>query len=294
MNMVVDRIVAKGEDDPRHMVSAAGVRMPRILYGTAWKKERTAELVAQALRAGFRGIDTACQPKHYHEPGVGDGLAAVLGEGLSRADVYLQTKFTPFAGQDPDNLPYDPAAPLSEQVRQSFQASLHNLRTDYLDGLILHSPYREDADTLAVWRAMEGLCEGGQIRQLGISNCYELSRLEMIYRSARIKPAIVQNRFYAKTHFDREIRAFCRDKGLIYESFWTLTANPEILAQPSLLALADRHGCTPAQLFFRYLTQQDMVCLTGTTSQEHMDQDLAIFDFALSLKECEAVSALLA
>lgn len=280
------------------IVSASGVTMPRIIYGTAWKKERTAALVELALRSGFRGIDTACQPKHYHEPGVGEGLSAAMGqgsgEGLARSDIYLQTKFTPFKGQDPDNVPYDPRASLGQQVAESFQASLRNLRTDYLDGLVLHSPYPADRDTLEAWRAMERHCEEGGVRQLGVSNCYELRRLKSLYRKARIKPAVIQNRFYAQTHYDRDIRAFCREHGILYQSFWTLTANPTVLAAPRLVECADKHGLTPAQLFFRYLTQLDIVCLTGASSKVHMDQDLAIFDFRLSLAECEVLDALLA
>ncbi|MFX8680966.1 hypothetical protein ABTM69_20165, partial [Acinetobacter baumannii] len=84
--------------------------MPGILYGTAWTKERTAALVTQALQLGFRGIDTACQPRHYHEPGVGDAVAAFLDAGGRREDLYLQTKFTPLGGQDPQRIPYDPQA----------------------------------------------------------------------------------------------------------------------------------------------------------------------------------------
>ncbi|MEP9352254.1 aldo/keto reductase [Xanthobacter sp. KR7-65] len=281
----------------RVIVSAAGVALPRILYGTAWKKERTAALVEEALRAGFRGIDTACQPKHYHEPGVGEALGAVLGSGpgatLKRADIYVQTKFTPFRGQDPDNVPYNPKARLADQVRQSFAVSLANLRTDHLDGLVLHSPYPRDRDTLTVWCAMEELHDAGGVRQLGISNCYEPDRLERIYDAARIKPAVVQNRFYAKTGFDQEIRAFCRSRGIVYQSFWTLTANPAILAAPALTDLAAQLGRTPAQVFFRYLTQQDMACLTGTSSPEHMAQDLAIFDFRLDNAACASIAALL-
>ena len=86
-------------------------------------------------------------------------------------------------------------------------------------------------------------------------------------RSARIKPAVIQNRFYAKTGYDRELRAFCRDHGILYQSFWTLTANPEILAKPELVALAEQYGRSPAQLFFRFLTQRDILCLTGTSSE---------------------------
>lgn len=281
-----------GADESR-IVSAYGVAMPRIIYGTAWKKERTAGLVELALRMGFRGIDTACQPKHYNEAGVGEGLARALAAGLTRADIYLQTKFTPLRGQDPENVPYDADASVGEQARQSFAASLRNLRADYLDALVLHSPYPEDRDTLEAWRAMESLHEEGGARQLGISNCYERDRLERLWTNARIKPAVLQNRFYAKTGYDRDIRAFCRDNGILYQSFWTLTANPEVLAQPNLVALAEKYARTPAQLFFRFLTQQDILCLTGTSSKDHMLEDLAIFDFRSSAEECAALDALL-
>jgi diketogulonate reductase-like aldo/keto reductase len=280
-------------DDPRRIVSASGVAMPRLVYGTAWKKERTAALVEQALRAGFRGVDTACQPKHYHEPGVGEGLAVLLGEGLSRSEIYLQTKFTPLPGQDPENVPYDPAADIARQVRQSFAASLRNLRVDHLDGLVLHSPYAEDKDTLEAWRAMESLCEEGGVRQLGISNIYERSRLEFLCGEARVAPAVVQNRFHAKTGYDRELRAFCAERGIVYQSFWTLTANDQILAHPRMKALCAAHERSPAEVFFRFLTQQDIVCLIGSSSQEHMRQDLSIFDFRLSEAECEEMNALL-
>ncbi|BBU60764.1 D-xylose reductase III [Methylosinus sp. C49] len=280
-------------EDPGRIVSASGVFMPRIIYGTAWKKERTAALVEEALRAGFRGIDTACQPKHYNEPGVGEGLAAALGAGLDRADIYLQTKFTPFGGQDPENIPYDAETAIGEQVRQSFEVSLRNLRTDRLDGLVLHSPYPEDKDTLEAWRAMESLVAQGGVRQLGVSNCYELSRLKMLWKKARVKPAVIQNRFYAKTGYDREIRAFCAKHKIFYQSFWTLTANPETLEKPELVALAEKYGRGRAQIFFRFLTQQGVLCLTGTSSQEHMRDDLAIFDFSLTAAECATLDALL-
>jgi len=284
---------AEGAEKARHVISAYGVATPRLIYGTAWKKERTAALVELALRSGFRGVDTACQPKHYNEAGVGEGLAAASGDGVARSEIYLQTKFTPFGGQDPNNIPYDPKAGVGEQVLQSFQVSLANLRTDYLDCLLLHSPYPDDGDTLAAWRAMESLYERGGVRQLGVSNCYDLPRLQALHRQAAIKPAVIQNRFHAKTHYDRDMRAFCREAGIFYQSFWTLTANPEVLAQPGLVDIAAKYGRSPAQVFFRYLTQLDILCLTGTSSKDHMEQDLAIFDFRLNPGECEALDALL-
>ena len=270
------------------VTSNADVRIPRILYGTAWKKDDTESLVRTAILQGFRGIDTACQPKHYHEAGVGAGLSGTL----ARADLYLQTKFTPLSGQDPARIPYDPKAPLAEQVRQSLAVSLRNLRTDYLDCLVLHSPLPSTRQTLEVWRTMESMVESSAVRQLGISNCYRLAELEALFDSARCKPAVVQNRFYADTGYDREIRAFCRQHGIIYQCFWTLTANPQVLAHRTVRDLATKHSRTPAQILFRYLTQNDIVPLTGTRSEIHMREDLAIFDFELTDLEREAMDAL--
>ena len=272
--------------------SDAFATMPPILYGTAWKKEATAGFVEQALRLGFRGIDTACQPKHYDEAGVGAGIAACIGSVLTREQLYLQSKFTSFDGHDPQRVPYNPNAPIKTQVAASFAMSLHNLRTHYLDALVLHSPLPNFAQTLEVWQAMEHLVDQGVVRRIGVSNCYQLATLERLHRSARIKPGIVQNRFYADTNYDREIRAFCRDQGIVYQSFWTLTANPQVLAHRSLRALSEKYQRTPAQILFRVLTQFGIVPLTGTRSPTHMCEDLAIFEFELGDMECASVAAL--
>jgi diketogulonate reductase-like aldo/keto reductase len=281
------------------ITSTAGVRVPSILYGTAWKKEATARLVEFAIREGFRGIDTACQPKHYDESGVGAGIAAALsdqpatGTRVTREGLYLQTKFTPLGGQDRARIPYDPEAQLADQVKQSLAESLRNLRTDYLDGLILHSPLPSVAETLEVWRAMESLVQERRVRQLGISNCPRLDDLESLWNSARVKPALIQNRFHADTLYDREIRKFCRSRSIIYQSFWTLTANAHILAHRTVSDLASRYRRTAEQILFRYLTQTDVVPLTGTRSPTHMREDLAIFEFELTASELKAMNALL-
>jgi diketogulonate reductase-like aldo/keto reductase len=273
--------------------SAYGMRMPRIIYGTAWKQDRTATLVEQAIRIGFRGIDTACQPKHYNEAGVGEGVAACLRSGIDRAELYLQSKFTPLNGQDPLRVPYNPKACLSDQVAQSFQVSLNNLQTSYLDCLVLHSPLADQQQFFEVWKAMELIFSNGGAKQLGISNCYDLKQLKLLYQSATIKPAVIQNRFYADTQYDTAIRDYCRQQQIIYQGFWTLTANPQVLADATLQTLAKKYQASVEQVFYRYLSQIDIIPLTGTTSEAHMQEDLAIFDFKLTVDECEAVKKLL-
>lgn len=280
-------------DNERFVTSAAGVAVPRILYGTAWKKSATETLVTAAIRLGFRGVDTACQPKHYDEAGVGRGIEASYDERLRRSHLYVQTKFTPLDGQDPARLPYDRGASPTAQLAQSFAASLHNLGTDYLDCLVLHSPLRTAEQTAQVWQAMETLFDAGGARQLGISNCYDSSYLAGLHEWARVKPAVVQNRFYAETAYDEDIRAFCAANGIVYQSFWTLSANRHLLESPEVRELAGAYGRTAAQILFRCLISEGIVPLTGTTSEQHMREDLEIFEFDLEEGERRRIMALL-
>jgi diketogulonate reductase-like aldo/keto reductase len=150
----------------RFILSNSNVRVPRIIYGTAWKKSATEKLVSLAIKNGFRGIDTACQPKHYDEAGVGAGVAAGMKKGVTRSDMYL------------------------------------------------------------------------------------------------------------------------------YQSFWTLSANPHLLAHKTVTALAGKHNRTTAQILFRYLVSVGVVPLTGTKSEAHMRDDLAIFGFELTDDELSAIAAL--
>jgi diketogulonate reductase-like aldo/keto reductase len=241
---------------------------------------------------GFRGIDTACQPKHYNEPGVGDAIVFALERGLSREELYLQTKFTPLDGQDPARVPYDPDATVPEQIRQSCRTSLANLRTTFLDCLLLHSPLDSLEATEEAWHAFETLVDQGTVRAIGVSNCYDIRWFQHLYSCARVKPSVLQNRFYAKTGFDRAMRQFCRERNVVYQSFWTLTANPKIIAHKTIAALANIYEVTSEQIFFRALTQIGIVPLTGTCSEEHMRQDLAIFDFELSADDVARVTSL--
>src|SRR6184192_4427920 len=121
-------------------LTIGGVRVPRFLYGTAWKEDETRRLTELALRQGLRGIDTANQRRHYHEAAVGQAVAAAVASGLvARDDLFLQTKFTFRRGQD-HRLPYDPRAPIPVQVEQSFASSLEHLGTGVIDSFLLHGP----------------------------------------------------------------------------------------------------------------------------------------------------------
>jgi diketogulonate reductase-like aldo/keto reductase len=274
----------------RHL-SFRGVSVPRLLYGTAWKEERTEELAGQALAAGFRGIDTANQRRHYVEAAVGAAVAAAQEQGLvRREDVFLQTKFTSLGGQD-HRLPYDAAADPAAQVRQSFASSLEHLGTNYVDSYVLHGPSSGrglTAGDWAVWRAMEELHGAQKTRQIGISNV-SLEQLVTLHQGSAVKPAFVQNRCFARNRWDGEVRRFCVETGMLYQGFSLLTANPGALGSAAVQAAARRTGRTPAQVVFRFALEVGMLPLTGTTDPGHMKEDLGAFDFALLPAEVEAI-----
>ncbi len=251
--------------------------VPALLYGTAWKEERTEELVLLALDAGFRGIDTANQRKHYFEAAVGAAIERAVRDGrVTRDALFLQTKFTFARGQD-HRLPYDPSADYATQVEQSFASSLEHLATDYLDSYVLHGPYGGGALQNAdwdVWRAMERIAQRGQARLLGVSNV-DLGQLRALVEGAAIRPAFVQNRCYARTGWDRAVRAFCADHGIVYQGFSLLTANARELERAEVRAIARRAGATVPAVVFRFATALGMLPLTGTSNPAHMRADLA-------------------
>jgi diketogulonate reductase-like aldo/keto reductase len=271
-----------------------GVSVPRFLYGTAWKEDRTEPLTGLALRQGFRGIDTANQRRHYDEAAVGRAVtSATAGGTVDRAGLFLQTKFTFRRGQD-HRLPYDPGAPVATQVAQSFESSLDHLGTGVIDSYLLHGPTQSaglaDADWEA-WRAMETIHQSGRARLLGVSNV-NAEQLKQLCTGARVPPRFVQNRCYAERGWDRDVRAVCAERGVVYQGFSLLTANRHVLAHAGLRRIADRYGRNVAQVVFRFALEAGMVPLTGTTSEAHMRDDLAVFDFHLEPSEVQQVDAI--
>jgi diketogulonate reductase-like aldo/keto reductase len=271
------------------------VRVPRFLYGTAWKEDETQRLTELALQAGFRGIDTANQRRHYYEEAVGQGVAASVARvAVTRDELFLQTKFTFRRGQD-RRLPYAADAPVALQVEQSFASSLEHLSVETIDSYLLHGPTNRTgltADDWEAWRAIEALHESGRARLIGVSN-FSAEQLQRLCREARIRPAIVQNRCYADQGWDRAVREFCRANGIAYQGFSLLTANREVLAHRELRRIAAHHGRTTNQIIFRFALDAGMLPLTGTTNAEHMREDLEVFDFSLSPDEIRRIESLL-
>ena len=296
-------VTVTGVDFDEENLSAQNMlatRRPYIIYGTAWKKDDTADLVYQAIKHGFRFIDTACQPKHYEEAGVGYGAKMAMDDlKLKREDLFLQTKFSSVAAQDPHNIPYDAHDTLQVQVRSSVHASLQNLKTKYIDSLVMHSPMETMEKTMIVWKVLESLVDDGKIRQLGISNCYDYDKFTKLYEQSKIKPKVLQNRFYKDSNFDIELRKFCEENNIQYQSFWTLTGNKQALHNPEWHVIASDKGLTSQTLMYAYMMTLGHTPLSGTTSPSHMKEDVEVMkriqrgEAILNEKELSKLSAVL-
>jgi diketogulonate reductase-like aldo/keto reductase len=242
-----------------------------------------------ALRAGFRAIDTANQRRHYFEEAVGDAVHAVLADGeVTRADLFLQTKFTYSWSQDM-RLPYDIGASPAAQVTQSVESSLTHLRTSYLDSYLLHSPSspgRLTDEDWQVWNAMLGLQRAGVIGLVGISNV-SLAQLEMF--PSELRPAIVQNPYRLQDRGQREVLEFCRTNGIAYQGFGILTANKSRLASPAVLRIAQRSGRTPAEVLIHLARRRGVIPVTGPSDPAHMRDALACGEFCLSEQDVECL-----
>ncbi len=266
-------------------------RLPKFIYGTAWKEDATERLTLMAIKLGFRGVDTANQRRHYVEAAVGEAIAEVLKGGTIRRDeLFIQTKYT-YADSQDHRVPYDPRADYPVQVRQSFESSLKHLQTEHIDSYVLHGPSTSSGLTMIdwnVWRAMEAIHDAGGTRYLGVSNV-RLEQLSKLFDGAEVKPTFVQNRCFAEHGWDREVRDFCVQHNIIYQGFSLLTANPFVLTDPRVKSIADDSDKTPAQVVFRFAIQAGMIPLTGTTSPIHMKQDLECVNFTLSDEEVEFI-----
>jgi diketogulonate reductase-like aldo/keto reductase len=279
---------------PDSLLSNDDFRLPRFLYGTAWKEDRTQALVELALQQGFRGFDTANQRRHYHEAAVGQAIASAVQSGvISRDELFVQSKFTFQRGQD-HRLPYDPKAAIPVQVEQSFGSSLQHLGLERLDAYLLHGPMQRvglTADDWAAWQAMEALADSGRVRSLGVSN-FTVNQLRSLLDGARVPPRFVQNRCYAAQGWDRPVRELCRANSILYQGFSLLTANRDVLAGAPMQKIATHYGRTVAQIVFRFAIDVAMLPLTGTTDPHHMQADLDVVNFQLEPQDVERIERL--
>ncbi len=259
------------------MTLTKDLNLPNFLYGTAWKEDRTAQLTELALRAGFRGIDTANQRRHYFEEGVGEGISAAIRAGIVvRSEIFLQTKFTYLRGQD-QRVPYDPKAAYSVQVAQSLASSLEHLATDYVDRLGSSWAILERRLDRRRYRSLGG--DGGRTRGWAVPRA---GRQQRVSRATRTHGRHSR----ASSNVCAEPLLRCAGLGSGSEGMVRRTADrlPGIFAvdrkprgdaasadQETIARLAE---VSPAQIIFAFARGVGMLPLTGTSDPRHMEQDL--------------------
>ncbi len=246
-----------------------GTAIPVLGLGT-WpiaNGEPTARAVAQALRLGYRHIDTA---KMYgNEEGVGDGVRA---SGVPRSEVWITTKLA--TGDQP-------------HARRAFDESLARLRLEYVDLYLVHWP--APGLVTRTWSAMEALCGDGRCRAIGVSN-HSIDQLAEILRMAKIRPAVNQIKF-SPFGFDQELADYCRREGIAVEAYSPLTKGRN-LRNRTLGEVARRYGKSPAQILIRWALQKQTIALPKSEQAGHMEENAAVFDFEIAADDMARLDAL--
>ena len=247
--------------------------MPVIGLGT-WtlNNDQAEESVYAALKCGMRLIDTA---RYYGcEVGVGRGVQRAIDEGIvTREEVFITSKIMPSD--------YDRAA-------QGIDDSLSDMKIDYIDLMLIHQPGWNDE---AVYRAMEDAVRDGKVRSIGISNYYTQEAVDEVLSYTEITPAVIQNEnhlFYQ----NHELQEYVAKYGIVVESWYPFGGRghtQEHFGNETIMAIAEAHGKTPAQVILRWQVQAGFIAIPGSSNPEHIAENFDIFDFALTDDEMQSI-----
>lgn len=230
-----------------------------------------AELVRLALEAGYRHVDTATL--YHNERGVGEGVRA---SGLAREDVFVTTKVWN------DDQGYD-------ATLRAFDESAKKLDLDYVDLYLIHWPVPSKDRYVDTWKALERLQSEGRVRSIGVSNFKE-HHLERILAEGEVVPAVNQVELHPWLP-QREVREFDAAHGILTEA-WSPLARGRVLGNPTLDALAEKHGKAPAQIVLRWHLELGNVVIPKSVNPERVRENFDVFDFALDTDDLAAIAHL--
>jgi 2,5-diketo-D-gluconate reductase A len=260
-----------------------GTTIPQLGYGTlALQADRepteanaevSAKTVAEALAAGYRHIDTA--QAYGTEPGVGKAIAE---SGIPREEIYVTSKLSN-ANHAPDD------------VRRAFEQTLEFLGLEQLDLFLIHWPLPTlyDGDYVSTWRALTGFVADGRLRTAGVSN-FQPAHLDRIIEETGIVPAV--NQIELHPYFVNPAAEETRRRGIAVEAHSPLGHNREPLGDKTIARLAGDHGKTSAQVILRWHIQHGHIAIPKSSRPERMAENLAVFDFELSVEEMSAIDGL--
>ena len=254
-----------------HVKLANGVEIPKIGYGVFQvSKDDASRCVREAIEVGYRHIDTA--QSYFNEAEVGQGIK---DSGIDRKELFLTTKVWI------SNYGY-------ENTLKSVDVSLKKLGADYLDLVLLHQPF---SDTYGAWHALEKLYKEGVIRAIGVSNFYP-DRLADMVAFNEIAPMVNQ---IETNPFNQQIEA--REnmikRGVAQEAWAPFgEGKAGMFDNPTLARIGETHGKSVAQVILRWLMQRDIVALPKSTHKNRMEENIDVFDFALTDEEMADIAAL--
>jgi 2,5-diketo-D-gluconate reductase A len=249
-----------------------GVEIPQLGLGV-WQIEDdiVTDVVSTAFEAGYRHIDTAAI--YGNEAGVGRAIAA---SGLPRDDLFITTKlWNSDQGFD--------------STLAAFDASLERLGLEYVDLYLIHWQALKKDKYVETWKAFEQLYADKRIRAIGVSNFHEPA-LRRLFDEATIRPAVNQIELHPALPQD-ELRAFNAENDIITQA-WSPLAQGELLSQPALRTLADKHGKTPAQVVIRWHLQLGNVVIPKSKTPSRIQENFAVFDFQLDNDDMAAIADL--
>ena len=245
--------------------------MPQLGYGVYQvSKEECEECVANALKVGYRHIDTA--QAYYNEEEVGN---AIVKSGIPREEIFITSKVWV------SNYGY-------EATKKSVLESLKKLQTDYIDLMLLHQPF---SDYYGAWRALEDLYEEGKLKAIGISNFYS-DRMIDICAFSRIAPMV--NQIELHPH-DQQIEAqeWMKKYGVQIESWAPFgEGRGGLFTNPVLAAIGKKYGKTTAQVMLRWQLQRGIVVIPKSVHVERMKENFNVFDFELSADDMKKIAKL--
>jgi diketogulonate reductase-like aldo/keto reductase len=250
-----------------------GVAIPQLGFGVFQiPDDETATAVGSALEAGYRSIDTAAI--YGNERGVGRALAA---SELPRDEIFVTTKlWNSEQGYD--------------STLAAFDASLAKLGLDQVDLYLIHWPTPARDLYVDTWRAFEKLLADGRTRAIGVSN-FTIGHLRRLFDETGVVPAVNQVELHPRFQ-QRELRAFHAEHGIATEAWSPLAQGGDLLADPALAAIAERHGRTPAQVVLRWHLQLDNVVIPKSATPARIRENFDLFDFTLTDEDLTAIGAL--
>jgi 2,5-diketo-D-gluconate reductase A len=249
-----------------------GIEIPQLGFGVFLvPPEDTREVVEEALRAGYRHIDTAAA--YGNERGVGEAIAA---SGLAREEVFITTKLWN-ASQGFDS------------TLVAFEKSLGRLKMDYVDLYLIHWPVPSRDLYLETWGAFEQIYEEGTARTIGVSN-FRIEDLERLEREAHRRPTVNQIELHPRLQ-QRELRDWHTERQIATES-WSPLAKGELLSDATIGEVAARYGKTPAQVILRWHLQLGNVVIPKSVTPERIRDNIEIFDFELDNGDMQAIERL--